>query len=91
MRLPVPGGLCPTVCRLSGEVQLRVQPVRHVGRGMEGAGIGVHMAKCKVHGSGRSAAVAVTARRVDPCGVTAERGVPEVRAAGLPRRAPLAL
>ena len=66
-------------------------PVRHVGRGMEGAGIGVHMVKCKVQGSGRSAAVAVTARRMHPCGVAAERRVPEVRAAGLPRRAPLAL
>ena len=91
LRVPFPGGLRPTVCRLPGEVQLRVQPIRHVGRGVEGAGVGVHMAKCKVQGSGRSAAVAVAARGVDPCGVTAERRVPEVRAEGFPRRAPLAL
>ena len=58
---------------------------------MEGAGVGIHMAKRKVQGSGRSAAVAVAARRMDPCGFAAEWRVPEVRAAGLPRRAPLAL
>ena len=85
LRVPVPGGICPQVCRNTREVQLRVQPVRHVEGGMEGAGVGIHMAKCKIQGSGRSAAVGVTARRMYPCGVAAERRVPEVRAAGLPR------
>ena len=91
LRITVPGGLCPPVCRLPGEVQLRVQPVRYVGRGMEGAGVGIHMAKCEVQRSGRSAAVTITARGLDPRGVTAERRVPEVCAAGFPRRAALAL
>ena len=84
LRVLVPGGVCPQVCRNTREVQLGVQPVRHVGGGMEGTRVGIHMAKCKIQGSGRSAAVAVTARRKDPCGVAAERRVPEVRAAGLP-------
>ena len=87
----VPGGLCPPICRLPGEVQLRVQPVRYVGRGMEGAGVGFHMAECEVQRSGRSAAVAITARGMDPHRVTTERRVPEVCAAGFPLRAALAL
>ena len=58
---------------------------------MEGTRIGVHVAERQVQGGGRSTAVAVEAGRVDPCGLATERRVPEVRAAGLPRRTPLAL
>ena len=35
--------------------------------------------------------MAAEAGRVDPCGLAAERGLPEVRAAGIARRTPLAL
>ena len=91
LRVLVPGGVCPQVCRNAREVQLRVQPVRHVGGGMEGARVGVHVAERKIQGGRRGTAMAVEAGRVDPCGLAAERRVPEVRAAGLPRRTPPAL
>ena len=91
LRVPVPGGVCPKVCRDARKNQLRVQPVHHAGGGMEGTRIGVHVAEREIQGGGRSTAMAVEAGRVDPCGLTAERGVPEVRAAGIPRRTPLAL
>ena len=52
LRVPVPGGVCPQVCRNAREVQLRVQPVRHVGGGMEGARVGVHVAEREIQGGG---------------------------------------
>ena len=58
---------------------------------MEGARVDIHMAECEVPRSGRSAAVGITAMGMDPRGVTTKRRVPEVCAAGFPRRAALAL